>query len=37
MGLFLGAVLLLGIGQTVFSLVAFGLAVICGVWMLFGG
>ncbi len=37
MGLFLGAVLLLGIGQTAFSLGAFGLALICGLWMLFRG
>jgi predicted unusual protein kinase regulating ubiquinone biosynthesis (AarF/ABC1/UbiB family) len=37
MGLFLGSVLLLAIGQTVFSLVAFGLALICGLWLLFRG
>ncbi len=37
MGLFLGAVLLLGIGQTVFSLAAFGLALVCSLWMLLRG
>jgi predicted unusual protein kinase regulating ubiquinone biosynthesis (AarF/ABC1/UbiB family) len=37
MGLFLGAVLLLAIGQTAFSLIAFGLAVASGLWMLFRG
>ena len=37
MGLFLGSALLLAIGQTVFSLVAFGLALVCGLWMLFRG
>jgi len=37
MGLFLGSVLLLAIGQTVFSLAAFGLAMVCGLWMLFRG
>ena len=37
MGLFLGSVLLLAIGQTVFSLVAFGLALICGLGLLFRG
>ncbi|NTU63352.1 MAG: AarF/ABC1/UbiB kinase family protein [Chloroflexi bacterium] len=37
MGLFLGAVLLLAIGQTAFSLIAFGLALICGLWLLFRG
>ncbi len=37
MGLFLGSVLLLAIGQTVFSLIAFGLAIVCGLWMLFRG
>ena len=37
MGLFLGAVLLLAIGQTAFSLAAFGLAVIFGLWMILRG
>jgi predicted unusual protein kinase regulating ubiquinone biosynthesis (AarF/ABC1/UbiB family) len=37
MGFFLGAVLLLGIGQTAFSLIAFGLALLCGVWLLLRG
>ena len=37
MGLFLGAVLLLAIGQTAFSLIAFGLAVVFGVWMMLRG
>jgi predicted unusual protein kinase regulating ubiquinone biosynthesis (AarF/ABC1/UbiB family) len=34
MGTFLGAVLLLGMGQTAFSLIAFVLSLICGAWML---
>ena len=37
MGLFLGAVMLLAIDQTAFSLIAFGLSLICGAWMLFRG
>jgi predicted unusual protein kinase regulating ubiquinone biosynthesis (AarF/ABC1/UbiB family) len=37
MGFFLGSVLLLAIGQTAFSLIAFGLAVLSGVWLLFRG
>jgi predicted unusual protein kinase regulating ubiquinone biosynthesis (AarF/ABC1/UbiB family) len=37
MGLFLGAVLLLALGQIAFSLIAFGLAVVCGLWMLLKG
>ena len=37
MGLFLGAVLLLAIGQTAFSLAAFGLAVVFGLWMILRG
>jgi hypothetical protein len=37
MGLFLGAVLLLAIGQTAFSLIAFGLALAFGLWMIFRG
>jgi hypothetical protein len=37
MGLFLGSVLLLAIGQTAFSLAAFGLALVCGLWLLFRG
>jgi hypothetical protein len=37
MGLFLGAVILLAIGQTGFSAVAFVLAVLAGLWMMFHG
>jgi predicted unusual protein kinase regulating ubiquinone biosynthesis (AarF/ABC1/UbiB family) len=37
MGLFLGSVILLGIGQTTFSLIAFGLAAITALWMIFRG
>ncbi|CAG0929359.1 aarF domain-containing kinase [Thermoflexales bacterium] len=37
MGLFLGAVLLLAIGQTAFSLIAFGLALVFGGWLIFRG
>jgi predicted unusual protein kinase regulating ubiquinone biosynthesis (AarF/ABC1/UbiB family) len=37
MGLFLGSVMLLAISQTAFSLIAFGLAVVCGLWLLFRG
>jgi hypothetical protein len=37
MGLFLGSVLLLAIGQTAFSLIAFGLAIISGLWLIFRG
>jgi predicted unusual protein kinase regulating ubiquinone biosynthesis (AarF/ABC1/UbiB family) len=37
MGLFLGSVLLLAIDQTAFSLIAFGLAIISGLWMIFRG
>jgi predicted unusual protein kinase regulating ubiquinone biosynthesis (AarF/ABC1/UbiB family) len=37
MGLFLGSVLLLGIDQTVFSLIAFGMAIACGLWVILRG
>ncbi len=37
MGLFLGAVILLAAGQVAFSVVAFGLAVLAGLWLLFRG
>ncbi len=37
MGLFLGAVILLAAGQTGFSVVAFGLAVLAGLWLMFRG
>ncbi len=37
MGLFLGSVILLGIGQTAFSLIAFGLAAISALWMIIRG
>jgi len=37
MGSFLGAVMLLATGQTAFSLIAFGLSIVCGLWMLFRG
>ncbi len=37
MGSFLGSVMLLAIGQTAFSLIAFVLSLICGAWMLFRG
>jgi predicted unusual protein kinase regulating ubiquinone biosynthesis (AarF/ABC1/UbiB family) len=37
MGLFLGSVMLLGIGQTAFSLIAFGLAVASVLWLIFRG
>jgi len=37
MGMFLGAVILLAAGQTAFSLIAFGLAIISSVWMLLRG
>ena len=37
MGLFLGSVILLGIGRTAFSLVAFGLAALFTLWMILRG
>jgi predicted unusual protein kinase regulating ubiquinone biosynthesis (AarF/ABC1/UbiB family) len=37
MGMFLGAVILLAAGQTTFSLIAFGLAIVSSVWMLLRG
>jgi hypothetical protein len=37
MGLFLGSVMLLGIGQTAFSLIAFGLAAASVLWLIFRG
>jgi len=37
MGMFLGAVILLAAGQTMFSLIAFGLAIVSSIWMLLRG
>ena len=37
MGTFLGSVILLASGQTAFSLIAFGLSLICGLWMFLRG
>jgi predicted unusual protein kinase regulating ubiquinone biosynthesis (AarF/ABC1/UbiB family) len=37
MGSFVGSVILLANGQTAFSLIAFGLSIVCGLWMLFRG
>jgi hypothetical protein len=37
MGLFLGSIMLLAVGQTAFSLITFILALLTGLWMLFRG
>jgi ABC-type nickel/cobalt efflux system permease component RcnA len=37
MGLFLGSIMLLAVGQNTFSLIAFILAVVTGLWMLLRG
>jgi len=37
MGLFLGSIMLLAVGQTTFSIITFSMALLIGLWMLFRG